>query len=162
VAKPKKKKNKKKNAGAKSEANGDAVASNGTKEVLENDEDADDDVELDNPVAAEAAAVANKDEADTVEMIKSPATVNGVGKDTSERLDALAKERDALREEVSELRKSLEALKAKHEEEACGIREQLDETRSGKEEAESKYEDLRERVTTIRSTLGERLKEYSV
>jgi chromosome segregation ATPase len=88
--------------------------------------------------------------------------VNGVSKDTSERLDALAKERDALREEVAGLRKSLEALTAKHEEDVAGVREQLEETQAGKEEAESKYEDLRERVTTIRTTLGERLKEYSV
>jgi DNA repair exonuclease SbcCD ATPase subunit len=156
--KSKKKKNKKKNAGAKSESNGDATPDNGVKDGTGVEEDADDG-EPSTPI--EPAATPNEPYSHTPEE-QSNLHVNGVGGDATERLDALAKERDALRSEVSELRKSLEALTTKHEEEVNGLREQLEETQSGKEDAESKYEDLRERVTTIRSTLGERLKEYSV
>ncbi|KIV99276.1 uncharacterized protein PV09_09044 [Verruconis gallopava] len=160
ATKSKKKKNKKKNnSGAKGEANGDAVASNGAKEAADNEDDGDEDPEPETPGEPEVSA--KEDSKSHAGGVESSAQVNGVGKDTSERLAALAKERDALREEVSELRKSLEALTAKHEEEVREIKEQLEETQSGREEAESKYEDLRERVTTIRTTLGERLKEYS-
>lgn len=158
--KTKKKKNKKKNAGAKGDANGDVAASNGAKDAADNEDDGDGEAEPETPV--EPTSNAKDEDNNAAEGADLPVKVNGAAKDTSERLDALAKERDALREEVSGLRKSLEALTAKHEEDISGIKEQLEETQSGKEEAESKYEDLRERVTTIRTTLGERLKEYSV
>lgn len=97
---------------------------------------------------------------------ESPVKTNGVkmdnSTDTSERLDALARERDALREEVSELRQSLEAVRSKHDEEVSGLQEQLEETQSGKEHAETQYQELLGRVTTIRTQLGERLKAYAV
>ncbi|RDI82311.1 Ubiquitin conjugation factor [Venturia inaequalis] len=96
---------------------------------------------------------------------ESPVKTNGVkmdnSTDTSERLDALARERDALREEVSELRQSLEAVRSKHDEEVSGLQEQLEETQSGKEHAETQYQELLGRVTTIRTQLGERLKAYA-
>jgi len=82
--------------------------------------------------------------------------------DTSERLDALARERDALRVEVSELRQSLEAIRSKHDEDVSGLQEQLEETQSGKEHAETQYQELLGRVTTIRAQLGERLKSDAV
>jgi DNA repair exonuclease SbcCD ATPase subunit len=82
--------------------------------------------------------------------------------DTTERLEALARERDALRTEVSELRKSLEAIQSKHEEEVTTLQEELEETATGKEDAESKYQELLGRVNTIRSQLGERLKSDAV
>lgn len=111
---------------------------------------------------AETKPASKEEDDDSMEGAEVPAKVNGVSKDTSARLDGLAQERNALRTEVGDLRRSLEALQAKHKEEISGIKEQLEETQAGKEDAESKYEDLRERVTTIRTTLGERLKEYSV
>ena len=127
---------------------------------MEIDDEGDEDAEPETP--ADTAPNTKDEDSDAAQAVDLPVKVNGVAKDTSDRLDALAKERDALREEVLELRKSLEAITAKHEEDVSGIKEQLEETQAGKEEAESKYEDLRERVTTIRTTLGERLKEYSV
>jgi uncharacterized coiled-coil DUF342 family protein len=84
------------------------------------------------------------------------------GSDTTERLEALARERDALRTEVSELRKSLEAIQSKHEEEVTTLQEELEETNTGKEDAETKYQELLGRVNTIRSQLGERLKSDAV
>lgn len=98
--------------------------------------------------------------------LKSPVKTNGVKMDsptdTSERLDVLARERDAFRTEVSELRQSLEAVRSKHDEEVSGLQEQLEETQSGKEHAETQYQELLGRVTTIRTQLGERLKAYAV
>lgn len=97
---------------------------------------------------------------------KSPVKTNGIkmdgSTDPSERLDALARERDALRTEVSELRQSLETVRSKHDEEVSGLQEQLEETQSGKEHAETQYQELLGRVTTIRTQLGERLKAYAV
>jgi chromosome segregation ATPase len=91
---------------------------------------------------------------------------NGVsannGADTTDRLEALARERDALRTEVSELRKSLEAIQSKHEEEITGLQEELEESNTGKEKAETQYQELLGRVNTIRSQLGERLKSDAV
>lgn len=85
---------------------------------------------------------------------------NGAG--TSERLEALASERDALLAEVSQLRKSLEAIQTKHEDEISDLQEQLEDSNSGKEDAENQYQELLGRVNTIKSQLGERLKSYAV
>ncbi|KAF1839171.1 hypothetical protein BDW02DRAFT_229983 [Decorospora gaudefroyi] len=90
--------------------------------------------------------------------------------DTSVRLDAVAKERDALRQEVTELRKSLEDMQSKqgagatdesqsnHEEEIRSLREELDEANEGKEHFETQYKNLLGRVNTIKTSLGDRLK----
>jgi archaellum component FlaC len=97
---------------------------------------------------------------------KSPGKTNGVKMDsttdTSEKLEALARERNALRTEVSELRQSLEAIRSKHDEDIGGLQEQLEETQSGKEHAETQYQELLGRVNTIRAQLGERLKSDAV
>ncbi|KAL8831956.1 MAG: hypothetical protein Q9191_000555 [Dirinaria sp. TL-2023a] len=79
-------------------------------------------------------------------------------KDTDVRLEALAKEREALRDEVAELRKSLERLQGKHDEEITDMRGQLEETQGEKEHAETQYRTLLGKVNTIKSQLGERLK----
>jgi uncharacterized coiled-coil DUF342 family protein len=96
----------------------------------------------------------------------SPDKTNGVKMsdptDASARLDALARERDALRAEVSELRQSLEAIRSKHDEDVGALQEQLEETQSGKEHAETQYQELLGRVTQIRAQLGERLKADAV
>ncbi|KAL1797177.1 hypothetical protein ACET3X_003783 [Alternaria dauci] len=90
--------------------------------------------------------------------------------DTSARLDAIAKERDALRQEVTELRKSLEDVQNKksagaseesnsnYEEEIRSLREELDEANEGKEHFETQYKNLLGRVNTIKTSLGDRLK----
>ena len=94
--------------------------------------------------------------------------------DTSARLDAIVKERDALRQEVTELRKSLESIQSKHEAAAAGnsseqqdeeirsLREELDEANEGKEHFETQYKNLLGRVNTIKTSLGDRLKADAV
>lgn len=94
--------------------------------------------------------------------------------DTSTRLDAIVKERDALRQEVIEMRKSLEGIQSKHEagaseeaqtkheEEIRGLKEELDEANEGKEHFETQYKNLLGRVNTIKTSLGDRLKADTV
>lgn len=77
--------------------------------------------------------------------------------DTTARLDAMQKERDSLRAEVTELRKSLESLQEQHDE-VSGVKEELEQTQQAKEHAETQYRNLLTKVNTIRSQLGERLK----
>ncbi|KAJ9646281.1 hypothetical protein H2204_000944 [Knufia peltigerae] len=78
--------------------------------------------------------------------------------DTATRFDALVKDRDALRLEVTELRKSLEELQSKHATELETAQNDLAEAQQEKETAEEQYQTLLGRVNTIRSQLGERLK----
>jgi septal ring factor EnvC (AmiA/AmiB activator) len=90
------------------------------------------------------------------------------------RLDAVAKERDALRQEVTELRKSLENMQSKHdsqpsedtlskhEEEMQSLRDELEEANEGKEHFETQYKNLLGRVNTIKTSLGDRLKADAV
>ncbi|KAG8528001.1 uncharacterized protein KY384_006917 [Bacidia gigantensis] len=73
-------------------------------------------------------------------------------------LEALTQERETLRDEVSQVRKSLEEFQAKHENEVSSVREELHQTQNGKEQAESQYRNLLGKVNTIRSQLGDRLK----
>lgn len=82
--------------------------------------------------------------------------------DTETRLDALARERAALKDEVTQLRRSLEEIQGKHEEELGSFREQLEDTQVEKEHAESQYRNLLGKVNQIRSQLGERLKADAV
>lgn len=82
--------------------------------------------------------------------------------DTSARLDALAQERDSLRQEVTELRKSLEDIQGKHEQEIGSLREELEEASEGKDHFETQYRNLLGRVNTIKSSLGDRLKADAV
>jgi peptidoglycan hydrolase CwlO-like protein len=82
--------------------------------------------------------------------------------DLNEKLDALAKDRDLLRQEVSELRKSLEDIQGKHDQELEDVRSQLEEAETGKEQAETLHKNLKERVNTITATLGERMRANSV
>lgn len=95
--------------------------------------------------------------------------------DTNARFDAIAKERDALRQEVTELRKNLEVIQSKHEaaatpgessekyeEEIRNLRDELDEANEGKEHFETQYKNLLGRVNTIKTSLGDRLKADAV
>ena len=82
--------------------------------------------------------------------------------DASARFEALIKDRDSLRAEVTELRKSIEELQAKHETDLNAVQEQLQETQGEKEQAEGQYQNLLGKVNTIRSQLGERLKADAV
>lgn len=82
--------------------------------------------------------------------------------DTSARLEAMAEERESLRAEVAELRKSLETVQSQHQEELSGLREDIDEAQAAKDDAETQYRTLLGKVNTIRSQLGERLKADAV
>ena len=82
--------------------------------------------------------------------------------DTDERLEALVKERDSLRVEVIELRKSLENIQEKHEEEVTGLQEQLEDSQAGKGHFETQYRNLLGRVNGIKASLGDRLKADAV
>ena len=82
--------------------------------------------------------------------------------DTDARLEALVNERAALREEVAQVRRSLEEIQEKHEDELGSLREQLVDTQGEKEQAETQYRNLLGKVNTIRSQLGERLKADAV
>ena len=82
--------------------------------------------------------------------------------ETDARLQALVNERTALREEVAQVRKALQEIQGKHEEELGTMREQLADTQGEKEQAETQYRNLLGKVNTIRSQLGERLKADAV
>ena len=77
-------------------------------------------------------------------------------------LNALVKEREELREEVTQVRKAIQELQERHDAEIKTIREQIDDTREEKEQAESQYRNLLGKVNTIRSQLGDRLKADAV
>lgn len=67
-----------------------------------------------------------------------------------------------LRQEVAELRKSLEDIQEKHVEEVEEIKNQLQRAEQGKEQAETLHKNLKERVNTITASLGERMRANSV
>lgn len=85
-----------------------------------------------------------------------------ISEDNEVRLEALAKEREALRDEVAQLRMSLEELRGKHEEESGNFKAQLRESQGEKDHAELQYRNLLGKVNTIKSQLGERLKADAV
>lgn len=80
------------------------------------------------------------------------------GSDPSARLEAMQQDRDNLRNEVSQMRQALEQLRTDHTDELSNVRDELSQTQHGKEVAENQYRVLLEKVNTIRSQLGERLK----
>lgn len=60
------------------------------------------------------------------------------------------------------MRKSLEEIQSKHKNDMDALQEKLDDSENKKEQAETQYKKLLERVNTIKSQLGERLKEDEV
>ncbi|SMQ55854.1 unnamed protein product [Zymoseptoria tritici ST99CH_3D7] len=175
AASKKKKKGKKKGNG-QSGTGATPADTNGGKEVAE-EEDDDDEPETSQAPSSETPAkeAASADEetaptrngttapvqsSNTQDDDEAPETTEDTSSpsDTTARLDAMQRERDALREEVAEMRKSLEKLQEKHSEEMSGVKEELEQTQEGKEQAETQYRNLLGKVNTIRSQLGERLK----
>lgn len=82
--------------------------------------------------------------------------------ETNARLDTLASERAALQAEVAQLRRSLEEVQERHEEELTSMREQLATSQDEKIHAETQYHNLLGKVNTLKSQLGERLKANAV
>lgn len=122
-----------------------------------------------NDVTDNSAEVNSQEELVVEEESPSPADASLGDKgtaltptDTDARLEALLNERAALREEVAQVRRSLEEIQGKHEEELGSIREQLADTQGEKAQAETQYRNLLGKVNTIRSQLGERLKADAV
>ncbi|KAJ5583685.1 hypothetical protein N7535_002305 [Penicillium sp. DV-2018c] len=81
------------------------------------------------------------------------------GTEPKDRFDALVRDRDSLRAEVANMRKSLEEIQSKHTSDMEALQHKLDDSESKKEQAETQFQKLLERVNTIKSQLGERLKE---
>ena len=79
-----------------------------------------------------------------------------------DRFDALVRDRDSLRAEVTDMRKSLEEIQSKHRADMEALQQKLDDAESKKEHAETQFQKLMERVNAIKSQLGERLKEDEV
>ncbi|KAF2002623.1 hypothetical protein P154DRAFT_462049 [Amniculicola lignicola CBS 123094] len=185
--KSKKKKNKKKNAGAAANKAEEPVTVNGNGEKGEDDHDEAEEEDEEHTKTAGPAEDPD-DVEDEPQPLSPTVQANGAGSrsissavalglsrsrsqgglspsppppppsDTSARLDALAKERDTLRQEVTELRKSLESIQGRHEEEVGGLQTELDEANESKEHFETQYRNLLGRVNTIKSSLGDRLK----
>ena len=78
------------------------------------------------------------------------------------RLEALVRDRDSLRVEVAELRRSLEQIQSKHDEDMNAMQTQLENTQTEKEQAETQFRNLLGKVNTIKAQLGERLKADAV
>lgn len=89
---------------------------------------------------------------------------NSASKDAEpkDRFDALVRDRDSLRAEVTDMRKSLEEIQSKHKADMEELQQKLNDTESKKEQAETQFQKLMERVNAIKSQLGERLKEDEV
>ncbi|KAL1957903.1 hypothetical protein VTO42DRAFT_5468 [Malbranchea cinnamomea] len=89
---------------------------------------------------------------------RSKALANVPSVETNSRFEALVRDRDSLRAEVAELRRSLEQIQSKHDEEMSALQKTLESTRGEKEHAESQFRNLLGKVNTIKAQLGERLK----
>jgi chromosome segregation ATPase len=94
--------------------------------------------------------------------VQEPDTTTEANGGATHKLDELVRERDFLRAEVTEMRKSLEEMQLKHQEEHESLQSTLKESETKKEHAENQFQKLLERVNTIKSQLGERLKEDAV
>lgn len=70
----------------------------------------------------------------------------------------MTQEREALRLEVEQLRKSLEGIQSTHTTEVTQLKTDLEESNSAKENAEEEYQNLLGRVNQIKQTLSDRLK----
>ena len=89
-------------------------------------------------------------------------TVRPSDHDQDQRLEALAKEREALKDEVSQLRQSIEEFQKKHEADINVLQEDLTRTQKERDEKGNQYQSLLGKVNTIRSQLGDRLKADAV
>lgn len=60
------------------------------------------------------------------------------------------------------MRKSLEEIQSRHKADMDSLQRKLEDAETKKEQAETQFQNLLERVNTIKSQLGERLKEDAV
>ncbi|RDA90547.1 hypothetical protein CP533_5687 [Ophiocordyceps camponoti-saundersi (nom. inval.)] len=138
---PKKKSSKKRrNTNKKKEANGETHP----------DSDGQDDSE--SPV--EAVSAADAEEKDT----GNGHVVEPTEADPTVKLEAMGKEREALRAEVAQLRRQLESIQETHDQDVSQLRSDLEESNTAKEQAEEQYQNLLGRVEKIKESLSDRLK----
>ncbi|KAL6895157.1 hypothetical protein GGI43DRAFT_386279 [Trichoderma evansii] len=162
-ASKKKSNKKKKNANKNKES---APPSNGDIKV--DKEELDD--EPDTPTTAEIPSNADHTEEPKTESNghpvapsnhehNEPALQNHDGdSDTSAKLEAMGKEREALRVEVEQLRKQLESIQENHQTEISQLQTELEDSNAARETAEEQYQTLLGRVEKIKETLSDRLK----
>ena len=140
-----------------------AISSNGVHESRDLPAFAPTDVPEEDSAKAPRSPVAIRSRKSTIVKESLPnGSESATADNTRARLDALAREREALRDEVAQMRRSLEEIQGKHEEELGSVREQLEDTQGEKEHAEVQYRNLLGKVNTIKSQLGERLKADAV
>ncbi|KAJ5370146.1 uncharacterized protein N7496_006238 [Penicillium cataractarum] len=154
----KSKKNKKKSAKAKE--NAQQADSEKTETPENHDGPVEDDAE--DPSDPVETADTNTTKPDTDENHTAEQHADKPGSDDAEskdRFDALVRDRDSLRAEVTDMRKSLEEIQSKHRADMEALQQKLDDAESKKEQAETQFQKLMERVNAIKSQLGERLKE---
>ncbi|GAP83817.1 putative Golgi matrix protein [Rosellinia necatrix] len=157
---PKKKNNKKKRNAARSKPAEDGVKA---PEAVENGESHDDDGDQsddnDEPVPNTTA-----DQRSHVNGHTASPSTNGhfpeptpSDSDTTARLDAMTKEREALKSEVEELRRQLENIQTAHSQETTQLKSELEEVEAAKEQVEEQYQTLVGRVEKIKESVGIRL-----
>ncbi|KUL86598.1 hypothetical protein ZTR_04173 [Talaromyces verruculosus] len=169
----KSKKNKKKNQANKQNADSGKAAENETqndaaveeelKDEQEGEENQTQDVNGESKATADPATDNQKpdedNDGDNAPELETKPTTKPADSEDSSKFDDLVRDRDSLRAEVTELRKSLEQIQHKHEEEMEALQQKLNESEDKKTQAETQFQKLLERVNTIKSQLGERLKE---
>lgn len=130
--------------------NGKSVSSIATERIARKEGDDSD---------GESAATTKNDTQQQAKSDVEPPALNAQSKD---RFDALVRDRDSLRAEVTDMRKSLEEIQYRHREDMEALQQRIDDAESKKGLAETQYQKLLERVNTIKAQLGERLKEDAV
>ncbi|KAJ2984277.1 hypothetical protein NUW58_g6111 [Xylaria curta] len=157
---PKKKSNKKKKNAAKPKPVEDGVKA---PEIAKNGESHDDDGDQSDDNDEPAEITTDDQKASANGHTASP-SVNGhpyehtsSDPDTTARLDAMTKEREALKAEVEGLRKQLENLNTSHVQETTQLKSELEEVEAAKEQVEEQYQTLVGRVEKIKEGVGNRL-----
>jgi chromosome segregation ATPase len=130
-----------------------------------NAKESDDSEPEDSDVRPVPASTDTSIDEETVTQLANGVQVTDLSDDATARFDALVKDRDALRAEVTQLRESLEGLQAQHTSELEAVQTELEETQNEKQSAEEQkdaaeeqYQNLLGKVNTIRSQLAERMK----
>ncbi|KAK0386914.1 hypothetical protein NLU13_5227 [Sarocladium strictum] len=148
----KKKKNANKNKEAAQAGNGDTKPDNG-----------DADEEPATPTQAETPGNAREDIENGIPASSNghavvPEPSNDANDETTAKLEAMGKDREALRAEVEQLRIQLESIQNSHKQEVEQLQTDLEESNNAKEAAEEQYQTLLGRVEKIKETLSDRLK----
>ncbi|KAI0445564.1 hypothetical protein F4803DRAFT_135604 [Xylaria telfairii] len=158
---PKKKNNKKKKNATKTKPVEDGVkapelAKNGELHNDDGDQSDDDDESVVNVTAADQKDYVNGHAA-SPSTNGHPPEHSSFDPDTTARLDAMTKEREALKAEVEELRKQLEGIQTAHTQETTQLKSELEEVEAAKEQVEEQYQTLVGRVEKIKESVGNRL-----